>query len=893
MATIRVAPNEANPTHHIQLNDRKGVTLGLTITDSQGNPKPLREPGLYTVNPVTTTAFKQTSGQGGYDIFEYPYNPIVQDDGSGGRGNLDFERDSTKFYDSFRAATWRANKAYAGPQEQYVSGAHRSLIQSMPGSVGWIQMTGVNRYLYKRFQATGMTTAKVWMLLRRKGKPGDLTIGLYEDNAGARGSLLDDVTIPYTETADVLMEWLNQSLAQTLTNGSYYWLVAYADAGDTDGKHWLMGVNEEVGSSSTSETLVTSPTAAVFDLYYRFSDTDSEKTCLGFEYKEQQYFLVSGSSGAPSLYQMGDRGAADSNTGQLTKLIDATKSWTTDEWVGKIVLITDGPGKLEAQPWRTITANNGTTLTLDSAWTIDHTTTTEYVILGDKPRLISGHGLTAPVTDVVVSPQGVVYVCMGDSTTVRRLRAFNNAGVWADFSDAVNCQAAEGTLTAVFMVYKPQAGTFVVANNDLAGAVSVNTSTNASVPAWGVALTWGTAKTVDSKYRRVQGLIVHPDPGGNEAVWIFKTDMPYVLSSSGNPYPVGPEEFRSVRSLYNGVRPIRQDVYLYFPLLQGLERYYGGTYTDMGPNLGEGLPTERRGNIVSMVAYPGKFFVAVDGGSAGYSSVLVSGGWHEMYRAPKGQRIKHMAFQVIPGTDLDRLWIYQGNDFIWLPFPSSTTNELDDENYLHTPEFAIELSRMHAGMYDVQKMVKLLKIQSDRLEVAPNDNRPICYIELDYKKDDDEEWTTLDQPFTISPTQTVDFTPVYGLAGKRLRFRLRVYTRDASKTAVFLAIMIFTVMRVDVKSFYGLFNILCEDDESVGMREGDKSISGLDKLQKIRDWGDASNDSMLRMRSVSPLLDDKMVFLNVGSFSQIRFKSESGNEHSREAYLVQVTLQDA
>lgn len=890
---IRVAPEEPNLTHHIQLNDRKGVTLGLTICDSNGTPKPFREAGLYTLNPVTTTAFKQTSGNSGYDIFDYPYNPVVQDDVSGGRGNLDFERDSTKFYDSFRAATWRANKAYAGPQEQYVTGAHRSILQSVPGSVNWVPMTESNRVLYKRFQATGMTTGRVWMPMRRKGKPGDMTIGIYADSSGARGSLLDSVTVSYGDTADTLMEWLNLTLVETLTNGAYYWLVIEASTSDNNNKYWMIGVKESVGTSYVSDTLETNPAAANFDLYYRLTDADTAKSCIFFEYKEQGYAVVSPTTGAPNIYMFGDRGAADSNTGQLDKLIDATKGWTTDQYVGKVVVITDGPGRLEPQPWRKITANGATSLTVDEAWTIEHTTLTEYVILDDAPKEIMGHGLTAPVTDVVVSPTGVIYFCMGDSTTVRRLRAFNNAGAWADFSDAVNCQAAEGTLMAVFMVYKPQAGTFVVGNNsDGSGNVSVNTSTN-TAPAWGTALIWGTAKNVDNKYRRIQRLIVHPDPNGDEAVWILKEDMPFVVSGTYSPYPVGPDEFRTVRSKFNGAAAMRHDVYLYFSLLQGLERYYGGTYSDVGPNLGEGLPANRRGSIVSMVAYPGKFFAAVDGEADGYSSVLVSGGWHEMYRAPKGQRIKAMGFQVIPGTELDRLWIYQGNDFLWMPFPSSSTNELDDDKYMFTPEWAVELSRIHAGMYDVQKIIKIMKVQSERLEVDANTNLPICWFEVDYKVDGDAEWTTLDDAITESPTAEMDFTDEYGLSGKRLNWRIRGYTRNKNKTPVFLAIILFCVIRVDVKEFTGMFNVLCEDGETIGLREGDKTISAAEKMQVLKDWGDASNTSMLKVRCVSPLLDGRMMFLNMGTRTQVRYKKMGGNDHAGDAYVVQVNLQDA
>lgn len=889
MTILLASPGNAQSTHHFTLQDRNGRKIGLYICDDKGVPLNLHNEKVYTKMPVHTTAFKQTSGQGGYDIFEYPYNPIVQDDLSGGRGGLDFERDTTRYFDSYRTQSGRANKAYAGPLENYALGAHRSQVQSTPGSVDWIQMTGANRYIYKRFMAIGMTISKVWLLLRRLSTPGDLTVELWSDSAGALNAELTSLTIPATWTNDILSEWVNDTLAQTTINGDYYWLVIHADGGDNDKKHWKIGVQESVGSY-TSDEFSTSPAAATFDLYYRLTDADTDKTCIPFEYKEGQYFVVSRASGAPKIYMAGDRGAADANTAQLGKLIDATKSWATDELVGSVVLITDGPGKLEAQPWRTITANVAQNLTVDTPWTITHTTATEYVILSPKIKEITGHGLTAPVTDVLVSTTGVIYFCMGDGTTVRRLRAWNDAGTWKDF-DHADCKADEGTLKAVFMVYKPQAQRIVVANNL---PVSVNINTNASIPAWGTALTWGTATNVDNQYRQINSLIVHPDANGNEAVWIFKVDMPFIAKGTttiSGIEPAGTDEMKNVRSILNGRNPIKHDVYLYFPLLQGLERYYGGAYTDMGPNLGEGLPLNRRGPVVDMVGYPGRFFAAIDAGT-GYSSITASGGWHELYRGPKGQRIRSMAFQVIPGTTPDRLWAWQGNDFVWLPFPSDTTNELEDEYYEYAPEFAVELARMHAGMYDVQKMIKMLKLQTDQLEVDEN-GKAVCHFELDYKANEGDEWTTLPMQFTESPTQEVDFAEMYGLAGKRLKFRIRGYTRDKAKTPVFLAIIIFAVMRVDVKSIYGAFMVLCEDNEKLGLRERDTTISAAGKLELLEDWSDASNDSLLLLHSVSSLCDGKMVFMNMGDRRQVRFRNTSGNEHAGDAYVVNVSFQDA
>jgi hypothetical protein len=892
----RVSPKEPNPTNHFQLKDRSGRVLGLTIAQERTRngqvtyeAPAFRDGSLYSKNPVDTTAQKQTSGSSSYADYDYPYSPIVQDDLSGGRGSVDFERDSTKYYDSFRCRSGRQNKAYAGPLEQWTTGL-RNQDQSAPNSVRWVKLYGNTRYVYLRFQASASYTAGLaWLLTRCKGTPEALTVAIYNDSAGSVGTLATSVTAPYTRMNDLLMEWLNETISQALTSGTYYWLVLSGGANDGDSEYWTVACKNAVGTTYYSTAFDSTPTVANFDLYFRLTDANTEKTCIPYEYKEQQYFAISPTSGAPKIYMAGDRGTADANTGQLTKLIDGTKSWAMNEWAGMSVMITDGLGRLEPQTWRTVVSNTATELILDSAWTITHDTTTEYVLLGTKLTEIAGHGLTAPVTSVLVSITGVIYFAMGDTVTVRRMREYTNAGTWTrEYADET------ATTKAVFMVYKPQSQKIVISNNsDASGNVSVSHSSNATIPAWGTALTWAAAVNVDSKYRRINGMIVHPDGSGTEAVWVFKTDVPFIVPGTGNPYPVSIEEMKTVRSLSNGVNPMRHGVYLYFPMLQGLERYYGGQFDDLGPNLGEGLPENRRGSIVSMVGYPGKFFIAIDAGSAGYSSVMDSGGWHERYRAPKGQRITAMAFQVTAGAGLDRLWLWQGNDLIWLPFPSESTNELEDANYPYAPEFAVTLARMHAGMFDVQKLVKKIKLQTDALEVNETNGEPICWFELDYRLNEDDEWTTISNIFSESPTQSVDFTKEYGVAGKRLQFRVRGYTTDASKTPVFLAIIVSAVIRVDVKSFYGPFTFLLKDDERVGLRELDRAYTALEKLKILEDWGDASNDSMLLMNSVSALCDGKMIFLNVGTRRQIAFESAENNEFKGNAFLVSATMQEA
>lgn len=886
---IRVSPTTEKPTHHISLKDRRGKTVGLILCDDKGQP--VKDPAaVFQKNPVDTTAQKQTSGNSSYESYEYPYTPIVQDDWSGGRGNLDFERDSTKYFDSFRARTSRQNKAYAGPQETYATGI-RSLNQNMPGSVSWHKLIGTQRYLYYRFTASASFTAGlVWLLVRRRATPANLTIAIYSDSAGNVGSSLESITVAYTRLEDTLMEWINETISEALTSGTAYWLVINAEDTDDNSKHWMIGVKGSSGSTYTSEDFDSTPTAISKDLYFRLTEANSDKTCIPFDYKEGKYFVINGTSGAPKLYIAGDRGTADANTGQLTKLIDATKAWTTNEWAGYVVKVIDGTGSTEPQPWRTITSNTATELTLDSAWTITHDTTTEYVIYGVKLTELTGHGLTAPVTDVLVTTKGIILFAQGDSVNIRRAKYETSAGTWtASYAD-------DGTNKAIFLEYKPQAQKIVKANNRDA---TNDTSVALADPVdWTTAShTFGTAVKVDSKYVRITGMAVYPDEGGTEAVWVFKEDLPFIVPGTGNPYPLNLQEMRTVRSEKNGRNPLVHNVYLYFPLGYGLQRYYGGTIDDVGPNSGEGLPTNRRGAINYMVGYPGKFFASIDPGTSGYACILESGGWHERYRAPKGQRISMMSFQVTPGELPDRMWVYQGNDLLFLPFPSDTVNELEDENYTFAPEFSITFARMHAGLFDVMKVIRKLKLQTENLEADSDTGEPICWIEVDYKLNQDTEWYSFDDIFLDSPTQEVDFgkQPEYGLAAKRLQFRIRGYTTDNTKTPVLLALIINSVLRTDVKYIYGPVQFRLMDSEPTlqGTGETDDLHYAKDKREQMENWADASTDSMLWMESISDIFHGKMIFANVPNFRQVLLSNDPANEFKRAVYIGTVSFQEA
>lgn len=879
---VRVSPEEPNPTHHVSLRGRGGPTVGLIMCDKEGNP---RWDG-FRRSAIERTSLKTASGENSYADLEYPYSTVVQDDWSGGRGGLDFERDNTKFYDSMRLTTGQANKAFLGPQEQWTDGM-RDLDHSVPGDVTWVKMLDSNQYLSVRFQAgASYTAALAWLLMRKRGGPEDLTIAVHNDSAGSIDTEVDSITVSESRMADILSEWLCEDISAALTSGSYYWIKVSADGDDDIADHWEIGVKASAGTTKYSSD-GSSWTSASFDLYYRLTDANSTKTVIEFNYKEQKYFVVSGASGAPSIYMTGDRGAADSNSGNLDKLIDGTKSWPTNKWVGDIVLITAGDGVNETQRWRKITANNGTQLTLDEDWTIEHTTDTEYVILSeDHLTEITGHDITAPVTDVLVTSEDVVLFAQGDDTNMRRHRAFNDSGTWKDFGHA-DCKSDDGTNKATFLTHKPQAQKIVKGNNsDGSGDISIDTADAAS---WGNH-TFSGSPTALSGSGRMTALGIYPDSEGNEAVWVGREDLPWIVPGSGNPYPFQIEEVKHLKASNNASFFVTGDVYLYMPVRDLLERWYNGSLDDVGPNQGEGLPADRQGEIVDAVALPGKLMVAVDAGDDGYSSVLSldNGGYHEYYRAPKGQRITTMGFQPVEGAS-DRLWVCVANDVIWLPFPNTPGNELDESDYLFTHEGCLTLSRMHAGMLDVEKLTRYLNLWTEDLTEDEQ------WLEIDYRLDDNTDWITYDNELYDEPQATIDFgqVPTYGLGAKRIQMRVRFYTTDNTATPILLAVILETVIRIGVKHMYPLVFRLMDDEPCLSAGEHDDYKDAMDKLKVLDDMADATDNTMVMMRSVSPLYDGKMVFLNPIDVEQIKIKKDPNNDKGANVYVCTTTVQDA
>jgi hypothetical protein len=850
---IRVSPKEPNPTHHISLSD--GTTeIGLIISNVKGDAMPTAISGVASPR----TALKTTTGNTKWSDLEPPWTAIAQESWSNGRGQED-EDDPERFYDSRRANTMFGS-VLLSPLETYGTGI-RKAVQHLPGSVEWASVIpGEKNYIAALLEpSTNMTVTQTYLIVRRRGTPASsLTIELCSNSAGNEpDTVLQTSTIATTDITDTEAEFYRVAISsQALTGGVKYWLKIYATSAD-ENNHWEVGCEDAIGDDLQSSDGSTWE-ACDMQLYYRVLAADSLPAAVRFyQYKQQMFMVRSGESGAPTIWINGDWGAADANTGALGTLVDGTKSWNTDEWAGCIVVLVSGVGSNESKNWRTIVSNTATTLTVDDDWNIEHTTATNYVIVNsNKWTEITGHGLTAPVTDVLVVNENV-YFAQGDAVNIRRANWYNNSGTWtARYAD-------DGTNKAekLCTVYDATAGLQVWKSNtlDASNLKSVAVATAAST--W-ANMTFGTAITLLDDTGRINSMVEY---GATKQPWLFREGTVFTISAS-KPNEIPLKEIRAMMSSENGIASLVHNIYLYFNLGAGIERYYDGDLLDMGLNKDAGLPSNRQGIVNNLIGYPGRFFATIDGSTDNYSALFGYNllGWHEMYRAPAtGLKIYHGIFQTIYGDEPDKLWLAVGQDVIWLAFPSLTVDPTKDPNVLFHWEGSVTSSWQYDTLFDVDKLWNSLKLFVEGV------NETGIHIEVDYQVDDDTAWTPIDKRVDSVPMVELPFAED-SVNGKRIRYRMRLMSNDVTKSPKVKTAVIEGVSKVPIKYSYA-FSIRTTDERKdlTGKQE---LLSAEDQFAVLDGW--ARGLVKLKMRSVYERFDDMYVFIDPPQMNPITENSE-------------------
>lgn len=436
-----------NPTHDIKLTDLNGIEAGLILANRNGR----QDPRGMSMSSMPRTALQMSQGNGGYDDMLPPFVTEVQSTWIGGRAQDTFSNDRTRFYDSFRIDTTK-EFPICGPKALTQTGI------DMAGSVA--VGDGVTRYMvaslaypvlavYKPTAEMNVTQIDIkissahegWTLyysvIAGDSQPSYTT---YATKAGYAYSKHIDDTIPATN----LGEWVSLPITSTnVTTDKYLYLV-------------LLGVPDE-GSWSGATLTYTTPCAN--SGVYRSAPAGSEWATVAadsflhaiiyetvefdvkmFEYKRQLYLVKNNiRAGTADLMMNGWRGVADTST--ASTLVDATQEgWAaTTEYpngtaAGCIVLIINGTGEKEQQPWRYITSSIDHTLNVSTPWKVAPDNTTEYVVLGSDQwfAITTSVGdpavdyLSKPVTSVAVVKDYVIFAFGDDAKMTRYCVDQNN-----------------------------------------------------------------------------------------------------------------------------------------------------------------------------------------------------------------------------------------------------------------------------------------------------------------------------------------------------------------------------------------------------------------------------------------------------------------------------------
>lgn len=377
--------------------------------------------------PLERNAMQTSNTSNQYSDLQRPWISIPQESWTGGRGNATFTKDTTRYFDGKRAQASFNEVIYNAPLEYYSDGFNRAVSTNCPGSLYWEKVAGSKKYIAVSFTCGDNTSAgEVYIHLRRRGTPEtplvvELCSGLVNP------TILTSHSYTTEEITDTLAEFKKFTFDTiTLTEENVYYVRVHSDEGTTE-DYWEVGCKKGSESNTSVSANGTSFSLINFELYYRVATKQNDNRCKFFEYEQLQFCVrQQGENGAPTLKLNGDIGKVTSAT--TVTITDSTKSWDENQWAGaRIGLVYQMGSQEHVSCWRTITENTSTTISVDGAWSIDPTSNTTYII-NDTPlwKSITGHGLTAHVTDVHVI-NGVVYFAQGDYVDARKMRWHNGA----------------------------------------------------------------------------------------------------------------------------------------------------------------------------------------------------------------------------------------------------------------------------------------------------------------------------------------------------------------------------------------------------------------------------------------------------------------------------------
>ncbi len=839
---------------HLTLED-DSTKLGLVLCNSKGSP----DPNSIRLLPSSKTAFQISAGQTEYSDHKPPYFSIPQLTFAKGRGNEDFENDTSRFFDSKQVDTIKGDIILA-PLDHETTGYYNDESSGDRDGQETIAAGGSTvRYASPITAAETFTLRKVKVDLRfTDTNEHTVTVRVYDDSGGDPNTLLTGATRYITpEEANQWETYEFDVLYDSWTAAAVYHISVEVTGTET----FDIGTTTDI-TSLKSKTDAGAWTSISTEKGIAFSVYDHGKgRCFLFEYKGQLYMVTKPDDNtAPRMYMNGYRGCAADNSADMS-LLKSGLSLTEDELDGCVAKITAGKGLSEQITYRDITGNTvGGDVSCYPDWKVTHDTTTEFVILGCN-TWIECQGsystvLKYPVTDVQVI-NDIVYIAQGEHETDSYIiiyNAYNNSGTWTQQSKA-------DAQKATFLEYH-------VDDDELYRFVNISTPeayTATPLSAYSGSLTWGSAISVGSSDSKINNAGLYGNPLD---IWLIKEDsFGNIVDDAYSEIPIA--EMRNVKSIFNGMAMMAHNVNLYFSLLDGLEQYYDVQLRDMGANTDAGLPAGRAGYHVHLLGYPGRFYAAIDAGSSGYSSVLCNNGygWHEIYRAPYGKSVRHLHVQTIPGI-LDRLWVSIDEDLIWLPI---AIHPLHESNYEYISEGELITSWIYGNYKDVIKYFNSLTIFGEDFS---ENQKVTLYYQTD-NEDQTDTWNQATAEVTTSPKQKVKLSNDSDVSGHRIRFKLKLSTTSSTSTPRIKVIVLNGIIRLPVGDTFSITFLVQSADLDAKNKE--TGLKAEDLFDQLRTWADAEQSPLpLTMKSNFSMFSDQSVFVDPMSLQPFRTVSKEG-----------------
>lgn len=384
LSNVVVGADVKFPTHDVSLTDIDGKQAGLILCNRNG----IKDPTQLKMSAMPRTPMQMTQGSAGYDDMELPFVAEVQTTMTGGRGSETLSSDRTKFFDSFRLDTTKEYPICAPAVVAQTGIAPTGNLTPCSSSPNFYTI-GIGS-IPILFQYTFAAQTIVTGITINTSSSTYSEVELYY-------SILAGASNPTWETNNEMTEMMYTAhlinlldggtecflpcSPTTVNAGENLYVILFADkqaatrigTGVGDGATYYSAIGLKDWNLELDNTFLKSTIHTV-----------GEFTVKLFEYKRQLYAVMNETNkDFAKLFMNGWRGVADANTGAPSTLKDSTQTgWADDAAKGCIVLIINGKGEHEDQPWRRVISSASGVLTVSSPWKIVHDTTTQYVVLG-------------------------------------------------------------------------------------------------------------------------------------------------------------------------------------------------------------------------------------------------------------------------------------------------------------------------------------------------------------------------------------------------------------------------------------------------------------------------------------------------------------------------------